>query len=76
MSAGQVGSRFRDVSDSTGRSYRRVVTRLIFTSIGLQRQPDPTGLGSGLSIVKPDSTGFKYYQTRLELDQHCNVQTL
>ena len=36
MSAGQVGSGFRDISDSTGRSYWCPVTRLIFRSIGLQ----------------------------------------
>jgi len=56
MSVGRVGSRFGDVSDSTGRSYRRAVTRPIFRSVHLQCQPDPTGSGSDLNIVKPDST--------------------
>ena len=37
-----------------------------FRSIGLQRQFDPTGSGSGLNIVKPNSTGFKYYPVRLD----------
>ena len=37
-----------------------------FKSIGLQRQPDLTGSGSGLNIVKRDSTGFKYYPVRLD----------
>jgi len=68
MSAGWVGSQFGDLSDSTSISYWRTVTQPIFRSIGLQHQPDPTRSGSGLSIVKLDSTGFKYYQTRLELD--------
>jgi len=80
MSAGRVRSWFWDVSDSTGRScwrvvtrpisdrsgYNGVVTRPVFRSIRLLPSSDPTGLGSGLNIVKPDSTGFKYYQARLD----------
>ena len=63
MSAGRVGSRFEDGSDSTGRScrstvtrpisdrssYSEVVTQPIFRSIGLQRPSDPTDWGSGLN---------------------------
>ena len=75
MSTGRVGSRFWDVSDSTGRScrhiitrpisdrsgYSGVVTRLIFVSVGLQCQHDPTGLRSDVNTIRSDSTGFKYY---------------
>jgi len=70
MSAGRVGSRFWDVSDSTGRLCRRIVTRPIldrsgysgvvtrpvFRSVGLSPQPDPTSSRSDLNIIKPDST--------------------
>ena len=76
MSAGQVRSRFGDVSDSTSRSYQSTAIQLIsdrsgysalvsqpiFRSVGFQVQPDLTGSGSGLNIVKPDST-------RSQLDQ-------
>jgi len=47
MSAGQIGSRFKDISDSTSRLYWHAVTQPIFRSIELQCQPDPTDLGSG-----------------------------
>ena len=80
MSAGRVGSRFWDVSNSTGRWYRRVVTRpisdrsgysvlvsrLIFTSVGSQHRPDLTGLGSSLNII--NLTRPIWHLTR-----HCNV---
>ena len=63
MSAGRVGSRFENVSDSINRSYRHavtqpisdrssysaVVTRSIFNSVGLQRQFNPTSSESGLN---------------------------
>ena len=80
MSAGRVRSRFGDVSDSTGRSYRStatrpisdrsgysaLVSRLIFRSVRFQVQPDPTGSGLSLNIVKPDSTGSGLDQARLD----------
>ena len=80
MSAGRVRSWFWDISDSTDRSRRRVVTPLIsdqlgysmfvtqpiFRSVGLQPQPDPTGSGLGLTIIKPDSIN-------LSSIRHCNV---
>ena len=67
MSAGRVRSRFWYISDSTGRSCRRVVTRLIsdrlgysgvatrpvFRSVGLRPQPDLTSSGSGLILSNP-----------------------
>jgi len=62
MSADRVGSRFGDGCSA-------FVTRLIFRSVGLQHRSDPTGLGSDLNIIKPDSTG-------LSSTRHCNVQTL
>ena len=83
MSAGRVGSRFGNVSDSTGRSFRSTVTRPIsdqsgysalvtwpiFRSVGLQCRPNPTGSGSDLNIIKSDSTG-------LSSTRHCNIQML
>ena len=74
MSAGQVGSRFRDGSDSTGRScrsavtrlisdrssYSEVVTRPIFRSIGLQCPSDLTDWGSGLN-------GLDRFDIRLDI---------
>ena len=70
MSTGRVGSQFWDVSDSIDRScwrfvtrpisdrsgYSEIVTRPIFRLVGLRPQPDPTGLRSGLNIIKSDST--------------------
>ena len=83
MSVGRVGSRFGDVSDSTGRSYRRAVTRPIFRSVHLQCQPDPTGSGSDLNIVKPDSTNSgsdsninSVTQPTWWSTRYCNVQML
>ena len=82
-SAGRVGSRFGDVSDSTGRSYRCAVTRPIFRSVRLQCQPDPTGSGSDLNIVKPDSTNSgsdsninSVTQPTWWSTRYCNVQML
>ena len=83
MSTGQVGSRFGDVSNSTDRSCRSAVTRLIsdqfgysalvtrpiFRSVGLQRRSDPITLKSDLNIIKPDSTD-------LSSIRHCNIQML
>jgi len=79
MSVGQAGSRFWDVSDSTSRSCRHVVTRLIsdgssysevvtrpiFRSVGLRHRPDLTGSGSGLNIIKPGSTDLSYNITEI-----------
>ena len=80
ISAGRVRSRFGELSDSTGPSYRLVTTQSIslsvgsprfviqpiFRPVGFEGQSDPTGSGWSSIIVKPDSIGFKYYQVRLD----------
>ena len=83
MSASRVRSQFGDVSDSTGRSYRRAVTRPIFRLVRLQCQPDPTGSGSDLHIVKPDSTDSgsdsninSVTRPTWRSIRYCNVQML
>jgi len=66
MSAGQIRSRFRDVSSSTGRLYRRAAIQLIFILIRLQRQSNLTGSRLDLSIVNSDLTSSELDQVRFD----------